>query len=205
MDVTEPEPHSWYHDSQLDEVSAVTVFWVVLFFSQGATGIPGFPGLQGEPGLKGEKVSDLLISWHVDLNESWVKCEYFVCELTVKSEITGNHNTCPSGGSWRRTTRPAGPSWTCRCTSVFHVPGRLLSRLCVLFSWSQKNHLSPSLQFRWRLCQTEQKSFTLLLFCSRGGSISDNLNPFRLIHLWTLFLLQSPLCRSRRITLFFFF
>lgn len=131
-----------------------------------------------------------------------MKCEYFVCELTVKSEITGNHNTCPSGGSWRRTSRP---TWTCRCTSVFHVPGRLLSRLCVLFSWSQKNHLSPSLQFRWRLCQTEQKSFTLLLFCSREGSISDNLNPFRLIHLWTLFLLQSPLCRSRRVTLFFFF
>lgn len=39
---------------------AVTEF--VCFYSQGATGIPGFPGLQGEPGLKGEKVTDLLIS-----------------------------------------------------------------------------------------------------------------------------------------------
>lgn len=127
-----------------------------------------------------------------------------------------NHNMSPSGWSWRWTTRPAGPSWTCRSTSVFHVPGGLLSSIFVLFFnlfLGPRKPCKSQFTVLMEIVPNRAEILHVAFILQSRDLIPNNLNPFRFIHLWTLFsvvllfLLKSPL-QSRCVKafeLYFFF
>ena len=123
----------------------------------------------------------------------WILCVWAVTDLNLKWITTCGPQGDPGVGL-PGPPGPPGPAGLPR-SSMFRVGCSAVFLSCFL---------GPSLLFRWRLCQTEQKSFMLLLFCSRGGLSSNNLNPFRLIHLWTLFLLQSRCVEAVELHFFFF-